>query len=98
MTYDIQGLYDSVSALVGIGDESNVEGGVEFVLLGDGKELWRSGSLTKEAGAKPVQADIQGVQSLELRVEGSAGGARRGMRGRRGGAAVAWVDVTLGRS
>ncbi len=98
VTYEIKGLYDSVSALVGIGDESNVEGSVEFVLLGDGKELWRSGSLTTEDGAKPVQADIQGVQSLELRVEGSTGGARRGMRGRRGGAAAAWVDVTLSRS
>ncbi len=98
VTYEIKGLYDSLTARVGISDQSSVAGGIEFVLVGDDKELWRSGTVTKADGAKPVQADISGVKSLELRVEGATGGGGRGMRGRRGGAQAAWVDVTLSRS
>jgi hypothetical protein len=101
-TYEIKGVYDSLSALVGIGDESTVDSGVEFVLLGDGKELWRSGRLTKADGAKPVQADVSGVMSLVLRVEGPAAQrARGGMGARRGGGGgvqAACVEATLSRS
>lgn len=101
VTYETNGLYDSLSALVGIGDASNVESGVEFVLLGDGRELWRSGSVTNADGVKPVQADISGVKSLVLRVEGPAGPRGRGTFGRRGGGGgvqAAWADATLSRS
>ncbi|MDQ2920981.1 MAG: NPCBM/NEW2 domain-containing protein [Acidobacteriota bacterium] len=69
--YDLKGLFDTFSALVGVDDGNNNErASVEFVVLGDGKELWRSGVLKKSDGAKPVRIDITGVQRLVLRVTG----------------------------
>jgi len=87
VTYEIKGLYKSFSALVGIGNESNRDNGLEFVVLGDDKELWRSGSLKKADVAKTVNVDLTGVQRLVLRVDGTAG--------RRSRIQAAWVDATL---
>jgi hypothetical protein len=40
-------------------------------VVGDGKELWRSGTLAKTDNPKPVEVGITGVQKLVLRVTGS---------------------------
>jgi hypothetical protein len=40
------------------------------VILGDGKELWRSGAMKKSDAAKPLKIDITGVHHLVLRVTG----------------------------
>jgi hypothetical protein len=46
--YDLKGLFDSFSALVGVDDATNNQSAwVEFIVLGDGTELWRSGGLKK---------------------------------------------------
>jgi hypothetical protein len=99
ITYDVKGMFDSFSAMVGIGDDSGSDNGVEFVILGDGKELWRSDSLKKADGLKPVNIKITGVQSLTLRVISGTDDAesRQQFRGRRRRNPVqaAWVDATL---
>lgn len=76
--YDIKGLYDSFSALVGVDDSSNNErASVEFVVVGDGKELWRSGVLKKSDLAKPLNINIAGMRRLVLRVVASGEGPGR---------------------
>lgn len=89
--YDLRGLFDSFSALVGVDDGTNNEGAsVEFVVVGDGKELWRSGVLKKSDGAKPLRIDLSGVRRLVLRVSGGEDTVSRTQSD--------WVDVTLRRS
>ncbi|MCI0693623.1 NPCBM/NEW2 domain-containing protein [candidate division KSB1 bacterium] len=74
--YELKGLFKTFSAIVGIDDEHNREGHVEFVVLGDDKELWRSGFVTKANGAIPVKLDITSVNRLILRViRGEKGGS-----------------------
>src|SRR5437763_6458101 len=70
--YDMKGLFDTFSALVGIDDATtNQNAGVEFVVLGDGKEVWRSGALKKSDAAKALKIDVAGTHRLVLRVTGS---------------------------
>jgi hypothetical protein len=88
VTYEIKGLYNSLTGLVGIGDESTIDNGIEFVVLGDKKELWHSASLKKADGLKPVTVDITGVQSLVLRTD-SIGERRRGR------IQAVWINATL---
>lgn len=69
--YDLKGLFDTLSALVGVDDATgNQNASIEFVILGDGKELWRSGAMKKSDAAKPLKIDITGVHHLVLRVTG----------------------------
>ncbi|HEY2973241.1 MAG TPA: NPCBM/NEW2 domain-containing protein [Pyrinomonadaceae bacterium] len=75
--FELNGTYRSFSALVGIDDEhNNKESVVEFVVLGDGKELWRSGGIKKADGAKPVKVDLKDVSRLMLRVRREGEGGR----------------------
>ncbi len=70
--YDLKGLFDAFSALVGVDDGTvNDKATAEFIVLGDGKELWRSGPLKKSDRAKPLKIDLTGVKRLMLRVTGS---------------------------
>lgn len=95
--YEIKGLYGTLTALVGVGSESADEESIEFTAVGDGKEVWRSGKLTKGDGVKPVKIDITGVQQLILRVEsrttpGSEVARGRGARSR---IQAAWIEAVL---
>jgi hypothetical protein len=54
-------------ALVGVNDGS--PGAVEFVVRGDGKDLFRSGTLRGGDVAKVVRVNLVGVQQLELYVD-----------------------------
>jgi hypothetical protein len=75
--FELNGTYRSFSALVGIDDEhNNKESVVEFVVLGDGKELWRSGGIRKQDGAKSVKVDLKDVSRLMLRVRREGEGGR----------------------
>jgi len=85
--YEIKGLYKTFTASIGIGDESNAEADVEFMVMGDDKELFKSGNLKKADGIKSVTVEISGVQRLVLRVIGTAD--------RRTRIQAAWVDATL---
>jgi hypothetical protein len=95
--YDIKGLYDSFSAMVGIGDETTSDDGIEFVVLGDGKELWRKSGMKKTDGLEPVNIQIAGVTSLVLRASGGDTSEGRRGRGRRSRIQAAWIDPTLNR-
>ena len=69
--YDLKGLFDTLSARVGVDDGTiNQNGTVEFIVLGDGKELWRSGAMKKSDAAKQLKIEIAGVRHLVLRVTG----------------------------
>ena len=99
MTYDIKGIFDTFTAMVGIGDNSSVDSGVEFIILGDGKELWRSASLKKADGVKTVNVKVTGVKSLVLRTESVTSetqrGQQRGGRRQRSTLQAAWIDTKL---
>ncbi|MGH9969024.1 MAG: NPCBM/NEW2 domain-containing protein [Pyrinomonadaceae bacterium] len=87
--FELNGTYNAFSALVGIDDEhNNQEAIAEFVVFGDGKELWRSGGLKKADGAKPVRLEVKNVRRLMLRV-------RR--EGEGGSIHADWVDAKLER-
>ncbi len=89
IAFDVKGVYESFSAKIGLDDEFNSsDGGVDFILEGDGKELWRtSKAIKKSDGAVPVDVDIKGVQKLVLRV--------RRPEGQSGRAHANWVDARL---
>ena len=57
------------SGSVGLdGEVTSTDAGVEFLVLGDGKELWRSGVMRANEAAKSLALDLQGVKTLALRV------------------------------
>ncbi|HEY0459443.1 MAG TPA: NPCBM/NEW2 domain-containing protein [Pyrinomonadaceae bacterium] len=86
--FEIKGIYDEFSASVGIDDEfNNADGGVEFSLFGDGRELWKSKVLKKADGAAAVNVSIKGVQKLTLKVKRPEGEPGR--------APADWVDARL---
>lgn len=75
--YDLNGLYDTFSALAGLDASAGENSSAEFIVLGDGKELWRSGVLRKSDEPKPVQLKITGVHKLLLRTTGAGERSRR---------------------
>jgi len=69
LVLDVRGKASRLEALVGVDDEPKTNpGSVEFLVLGDGKTLWKSGLMKGGETAKPVSVDLSRVKSLELRV------------------------------
>jgi alpha-D-xyloside xylohydrolase len=69
LVLDVRGKASRLEALVGVDDEPKTHpGSVEFLVLGDSKMIWKSGIMKGGDAAKPVNADLSGVKSLELRV------------------------------
>lgn len=85
--YELKGGYSIFSAVVGLDDGNNDQATAEFVVTGDGKEIWRSGVRKKADGPKPLRVDISGVRRLVLRVNGGPTGG--------GGDQCNWVDAKL---
>ena len=88
--YDLKGLFNKFIAVVGVDDatgEQSAATTVEFIVSGDGKELWRSGPMKKSDPAKTAEANIEGIKILSLKV---AGPETQGYR--RGGVVAGWVD------
>jgi hypothetical protein len=72
--FEIGGPYETFSALVGVDDEYNAaEGAVEFAVVGDGKQFWRSEAVKKADGAVPVKVNVKGVRGLTLRARRAGG-------------------------
>ena len=90
VAFQIDGAYNLFSAEVGIGNDTGVDQAFEFVLLGDGQELWRSGSLKQADGVRPVKIEIAGVKRLVLRVIGEVPERRVRIQ-------TAWLDGVLSR-
>lgn len=85
--YELKGIFDSFSAIVGIDDGSNDQASEEFVIVGDDQELWRSGVLKKSDKPKTVKVSVAGVRRLILRVKaGPTGG---------GGDQADWVEAKV---
>ena len=75
--FELNGTYETFSALVGIDDEhNNKDSVVEFSVWGDGNELWRSSGLKKADGVKPVKVEVKNVRRLMLRVKREGEGGR----------------------
>jgi hypothetical protein len=75
--FELNGTYDTLSALVGIDDEfKNLEASAEFFVLGDGKELWHSGSMKKADGTMTVKVNVKKVRRLMLRAKRVGEGGR----------------------
>lgn len=73
--YDLKSLFSYFSAKVGIDDGNGSDkGSVEFIVYGDGKELWRSGVMRKSDGIKDVLLEIKEVKRLLLKVNDSGDG------------------------
>jgi len=86
--FETRGIYETFSAQVGVDDEFNsADGRVEFILEGDGKEIWRSKLLKKVDGLAPVSVSVKGIQKLRLRV--------RRPEGESGRAHADWIDAKL---
>jgi alpha-galactosidase len=62
-------------AQVGVDDSAGTQGSVEFIVIGDGKELWRSGIMKGGQPAKPVEVELAGVRVLSLRAVDGGDGA-----------------------
>jgi hypothetical protein len=75
--FDLKGLYGTFTALAGVDDSSGGDSTVEFLVIGDGRELWRSGPLRKSDAARRVEVSIAGVRQLILRSVSAGDGERR---------------------
>ena len=73
---NIGGDAQKFSAKVGVDDEvnSNAASSVEFIVVGDGKALWRSGVMKAGDAAKDCTVDLTGVKSLLLQVSDAGDG------------------------
>lgn len=75
--FELNGAYGVFAAVVGVDDEHNNKDSIaEFIVIGDGKELWRSGGLKKADGTKTVRVDVKNVRRLMLRVRREGEGGR----------------------
>lgn len=68
--FDLKGLYGKLTALVGLDAASSTNATAEFIVVADGRELWRSGALKKADAPKAVDLAITGTRKLVLRTEG----------------------------
>jgi hypothetical protein len=75
--FDLQGLYNKFNAFAGLDASGSENASAEFIVVADGKELWRSGQMKIGDEAKPVQLNINGVRRLLLRTTGTATTGRR---------------------
>ena len=69
--YELGGKWKELTGFAGIADGNG--GTVVFVVLGDGKELWRSKKIS-EGAALQLKLDVAGIQELSFRVEDAGDG------------------------
>jgi alpha-galactosidase len=66
MRVDLGGNAKTFHAKVGLDDTAEGKGSIEFIVIGDGKVLWKSGLMAGQQPAKDVSADLSGVRVLQL--------------------------------
>ena len=71
---DLAGAGLRFNAVVGLDDEATAKGTVEFMVLGDRKVLWRSGTMRKGEAGKTCDVDISNVTLLGLLVTDAGDG------------------------
>lgn len=67
--FKLNGLYQKFTASFGIDDQSDADATAEFIVTGDGRELWRSGLQKHGDPARPVDIAIPHVRDLVLQIE-----------------------------
>jgi alpha-galactosidase len=73
---DLAGNARRFVAQVGVDDSAGNQGSIEFIVVGDGRVLWKSGPRTGGEPAKAVDVDLTGIRTLVLSVtEGGDGAA-----------------------
>ena len=74
LNINLGGGAQNFSASVGVDDDvnGNSSASVEFIVVGDGKELWKSGVMRAGEAAKDCSVNLTGVKTLMLKV-GDAG-------------------------
>ncbi|WP_425400133.1 NPCBM/NEW2 domain-containing protein [Aeoliella sp.] len=73
ITYDLNGQYARFISDIGVDDEVN-QGSVVFRVLGDGIELYNSGTMTGASATKTADVVVSGVAELQLIVEDGGDG------------------------
>ncbi len=68
LTYDLGGRYDALAATIGVQPPVPGKGDCEFVVSGDGRELFRQ-RLTGGDAPQPIRVSVTGVQRLTLTVD-----------------------------
>jgi hypothetical protein len=68
LKYDLGGRYSAFEAVVGVDDETNGAGSVEFQVYADGALRFDSGTMTASSTPRTAFADVRGAQVLELKV------------------------------
>jgi hypothetical protein len=66
---NVKGAAKSFSAIVGVDDDASEAGTIGFTVIGDGKVLAKTGTVSREMPAKEIKADLTGVQQLVLLVD-----------------------------
>ncbi|WP_435133385.1 NPCBM/NEW2 domain-containing protein [Actinacidiphila sp. bgisy144] len=66
VTYYLGGGCSTVTATVGVDDEKDGKGTVEFEVTADGRQVADSGVLTNADGPTPLAADVTGAQQVQL--------------------------------
>ncbi len=68
IVYQLNGKYSNFSVHVGLDAYAYNRGGAtaEFIIKGDGKELFNSGLMTENEEAKKAEVSVKGIQKLEL--------------------------------
>ena len=67
--FKLDGKAQRVQGIVGADDKNDFHTKLQFKILGDKKELWRSGIMTKGDMAKPFDVNLEGVDKVLLLVE-----------------------------
>ncbi len=71
---NLQGKGKTFIAVVGLDDESNKQGSIEFYVLGDKEILWKSGVMKKGDLPKKISVDLKGMKQLGLLVTDAGDG------------------------
>ncbi len=73
---NLDGAAQKFSVSVGVDDDvkGNAEASIEFIVVGDGKQLWRSGTMRAGDAAKVCEVDLSGVKLLKLQVTDAGDG------------------------
>ena len=66
IAYNLGGAYTTFLCDVGVDDETNGQGSVDFQVLGDGKVLYDSGIVTGSAAVGRINVSVAGVKTLQL--------------------------------
>ena len=74
ISFELDGQYKRLLCSAGVPSELLPTSAVRFVVLSDGKEIWRSGSVTSIDDPLSVALNVSGAKSLMLRVDPATAG------------------------